>query len=231
MAEEGTTNQKSKRADWLFLIFATVVVLLQDRFLTEQSMPRSGEILVITGPMRGKKSDFLIIELEQAAIAEKRVIAFKPRKDTRTAEEIVSRKFNKKGKPRVSRRFPAFSVGTPDEMLQVIDSKHPEIVGIDEAQFLSTDFVPFIKKMSSERGIEFVISGLDMDYLGDPFLETMPKLLAIAHRVRKTTAICYRCKSRQAIFTQKIAGSTDKVEIGDLEYRAACGDCWYPYRG
>lgn len=194
-------------------------------------MPRAGEILVITGPMRGKKSDLLIIELEQARIAEKRVVAFKPAKDTRTGNEIVSRKFNKRGVPRVSRRFPAVVVNTPDDMLKIIEAKHPEIVGIDEAQFLSQEFVPFIKKMSSERGIEFVIAGLDMDYLGEPFLETMPKLLAIAHKVRKTTAICYRCKSRQALFTQKIAGSTAKVEVGDVEYRAACGDCWYPYRG
>lgn len=194
-------------------------------------MPRAGEILVITGPMRGKKSDLLIIELEQAAIAEKRVVAFKPAKDTRTEDEIVSRKFDEKGIPKVSRRFPAFVVNTPDDMLHVIEIKHPEIVGIDEAQFLSTDFVSFIKKMSSERGIEFIIAGLDMDYLGSPFLETMPKLLAIAHKVRKTTAICYRCKSRQAIFTQKITGSTAQVEVGDIEYRAACSDCWYPYRG
>ena len=194
-------------------------------------MSRAGEIEVIVCPMRGKKSDLLIIALEQAVIAEKRVVAFKPTRDTRTSNEIVSRKFDKKGKPKVSRRFPAIIVSTPDDMMRVIDIKHPEIVGIDEAQFLSPDFVPFIKKMSGERGIEFVIAGLDMDYLGDPFLETMPKLLAIAHRVTKTTAICYRCKSRQALFTQKIAGSTAKVEVGDLEYRAACSDCWYPYRG
>ena len=112
-------------------------------------MPQAGEILVITGPMRGKKSDYLIIELEQAAIAEKRVLAFKPVRDTRTKDEIVSRKFDKRGKPRVSRRFPAFCVSTPEDMLRIIDSKHPEIVGIDEAQFLSVDFFPFIKKIYS----------------------------------------------------------------------------------
>lgn len=194
-------------------------------------MPRAGEILLISGPMRGKKSDLLIIELKQAEIAEKRVVAFKPGKDTRTGDEIVSRTFTKKGFPKTSRRFPAIVVNTPDDMLRIIEARHPEIIGIDEAQFLSPDFVPFIKKMSNERGIEFVIAGLDMDYLGDPFLETIPKLLAIAHRVIKTTAICYRCKSRQAIFTQKITGSTAQVEVGDVEYRAACSDCWYPYRG
>ena len=113
----------------------------------------------------------------------------------------------------------------------VIDMKQPEIVGIDEAQFLSPQFIPFIKEMSDRYGIEFAISGLDMDYLGNPFGETMPGLLAIAHRVIKTKAICYRCKSRQAIFTQKITGSTAQVEVGDTEYRAACRNCWYPYRG
>src|SRR3989344_9483010 len=194
-------------------------------------MSEAGEILVITGPMRGKKSDLLIIELEQALIAEKRVIAFKPAQDTRTANDIVSRRFNKQGLPEVSRKFPACIVADPSDMKIVIDMKQPEIVGIDEAQFLSPQFIPFIKEMSDRYGIEFAISGLDMDYLGNPFGETMPGLLAIAHRVIKTKAICYRCKSRQAIFTQKIAGSTAQVEVGDTEYRAACRNCWYPYRG
>ncbi|KKS13911.1 MAG: Thymidine kinase [Candidatus Yanofskybacteria bacterium GW2011_GWA1_41_6] len=194
-------------------------------------MPQEGEILVITGPMRGKKSDLLIIELEQARIAEKRVLAFKPAQDTRTADEIVSRKFNKQGLPEISRRFPATIVSMPSDMKKAIDLRHPEIIGIDESQFLSPEFVPFIKEMSDRFGIEFVISGLDMDYLGNPFGETMPGLLAIAHKVIKTMAICYRCKSRQAIFTQKIAGSIAQVEIGDTEYRAACRNCWYPYGG
>ena len=194
-------------------------------------MSQAGEILVITGPMRGKKSDLLIIELDQALIAEKRVVAFKPAQDTRSAHEIVSRKFNKEGFPEVSRRFPATIVSIPSDMKAVIDLSQPEIVGIDEAQFLNPEFVPFIKEMSDRYGIEFVISGLDMDYLGNPFGETMPGLLAIAHKVIKTMAICYRCKSRQAVFTQKIAGSTAQVEVGDTEYRAACRNCWYPYRG
>lgn len=194
-------------------------------------MSQAGEILVITGPMRGKKSDLLIIELEQALIAEKRVVAFKPAKDTRTAHEIVSRKFNKEGLPEISRRFPATIVVMSSDMKIVIDLSQPEIVGIDEAQFLSPEFIPLIKEMSDRYGIEFVISGLDMDYLGNPFGETMPGLLAISHKVIKTMAICYRCKSRQAVFTQKIAGSTAQVEVGDTEYRAACRNCWYPYRG
>ncbi len=194
-------------------------------------MSQAGEILIYTGPMRGKKSDFLIIELEQARIAEKRVVAFKPAKDTRTAGEIVSRRFNEQGLPEISRRFPATIVTVPSDMKTVIDLNHPEIVGIDEAQFLSLEFIPFIKEMSDRYGIEFVISGLDMDYLGNPFGKTMPGLLAIAHKVIKTMAICYRCKSRHAIFTQKITGSTAQVEVGDTEYRAACRNCWYPYRG
>lgn len=194
-------------------------------------MPQAGEILVITGPMRGKKSALLIIKLEQAVIAEKRVVAFKPFRDTRSGDEIVSRRFNQLGQPEASSRFPAIAVKSTADMQRIIDLMHPEIVGIDEAQFLDPAFIAFIKEMSGTRGIEFVISGLDMDYLGQPFGETMPGLLAIAHRVVKTQAICYRCKSRNAIFTQKIAGSTDQVEVGDAEYRAACGDCWYPYRG
>jgi|SRR3989344_7385206 len=194
-------------------------------------MSQSGEILVITGPMRGKKSDLLIIELEQAVIAEKRVVAFKPFKDTRSGDEIVSRRFNEEGESEVSRRFPAMPVKTPLDMQKIIDWKQPEIVGIDEGQFLNEQFVSFVKRMSDTRGIEFIISGLDMDYLGKPFGKTMPGFLAIAHKVRKTQAICYRCKSRNAIFTQKIAGSTAQVEVGDVEYRAACRECWYPYRG
>lgn len=195
-------------------------------------MSQAGKILIITGPMRGKKSALLIIELEQAVIAGQRVVAFKPIRDTRTTNEIVSRKFNEHGKPKVSSRFPAIPVASPEDMSRVIELHQPEIIGIDEAQFLDSSFTPFIKGLSDKRGIEFVISGLDMDYLGIPFEPTMPGLLAIAHEVIKTKAICYRCKSRNAIFTQKIAGSIRQVEVGDADmYRAACRNCWYPYRG
>ncbi len=194
---------------------------------------RVGAIEVVTGGMRGHKSGIMIDALEYAQNAEVRVLALKPKKDTRhPGGYLYTRKFDRTtGEVRIFRQFPATEFETPDEILSRVEIVQPEIIGLDEAQFVGPEIVELVSMLAYQRGIDFYIAGLDLDYLRQPF-GVMPSFMALADRVTKTEAICYRCKSRHARFTQKIGGSTNQVEVGDADlYRAACGDCWYPYRG
>ena len=51
-------------------------------------------------------------------------------------------------------------------------------------------------------------------------------LSAFADEVQKETAICFVCKKRPAVFTQKLISSDRQVEVGDFEiYQARCRVC------
>jgi thymidine kinase len=69
-----------------------------------------------------------------------------------------------------------------------------------------------------------------MDYSKKEF-GPMPNLLAIADSVRKTKAVCFKCRRRAAGFTQRISGSEESVQVGDAEsYEARCIKCHYVFR-
>ena len=66
-----------------------------------------------------------------------------------------------------------------------------QVVGIDEAQFFKNDIVGVCNKLAN-RGKRVIVSGLDMDFNGEPF-GAMPHILSIAEKVTKLHAICSDC--------------------------------------
>lgn len=70
-----------------------------------------------------------------------------------------------------------------------------------------------------------IVTGLDMDYLGQPF-GPMPKLLAIADEVTKVHAICVKCGSL-AYASHRLVRSNAQVMLGEKdEYEPLCRDCF-----
>ena len=67
-------------------------------------------------------------------------------------------------------------------------SKEVEIVAIDEAQFFD-DELPHVCRQLANQGKRVIVSGLDMDYKGNPF-GPMPNLMATAEYVTKVHAVC-----------------------------------------
>ena len=57
----------------------------------------------------------------------------------------------------------------------------------------------------------------------------MPAILALAEYVDKMHAVCVRCGS-PAHYSQRIAGGTEQVQVGDVEiYEARCRACFEDY--
>lgn len=177
-----------------------------------------GHIEIITGGMFSGKSEELVRRLRRAAIARQRVQVFKPLADTRhDPNRLVTRD---------NRELEAIPVAGSGEIRERLELG-VEVVGIDEAQFFDTDLVGLVNDLA-DRGVRVIVAGLELDYLRRPF-GPMPTLLALAEYVDKMHAICVRC-GEPAHYSQRIAGGTEQLQVGDVEsYEARCRRCYQPF--
>jgi thymidine kinase len=156
------------------------------------SVHKDGSIEVVCGCMFSGKSEELIRRLRRAVIAKQKVQVFKPKIDDRYAVDQV-RSHSGSG-------FDALPVASSRDVLAMVEAD-TTVVGIDEAQFFDTEIAQVVAKLADD-GKRVICAGLDLDFRGEPF-GPMPRLLAIAERVDKLTAICV-VSGEPATRTQRI---------------------------
>lgn len=165
---------------------------------------QSGWMEVICGSMFSGKTEELIRRLRRAEMAGQHVEIFKPKMDTRYAEEdIVSHNRNK---------IKSTPVENSNEIL--ILGASCDVVGIDEAQFFDESIIKVANQLAN-KGIRVVIAGLDMDFMGRPF-GAMPYLMATAEYVTKVHAICKKT-GNLANYSMRIIGNNDLVQLGETD--------------
>jgi thymidine kinase len=104
-------------------------------------------------------------------------------------------------------------------------SKDAQVVGIDEAQFFSSEIIDVCNELAN-NGKRVIVVGLDQDYKGVPF-EPMPHLLSIAEYITKSLAICVEC-GNPADRTQRKTVLAERVVVGAADiYEARCRKCHY----
>jgi thymidine kinase len=187
---------------------------------------------VVVGCMFSGKSEELTRRLRRAKIAGMNVVAFKPAADNRyDAEKIASHS---------SVTFDAMTFRSFDDLIAKVmklrnqnNDKFPDVIGIDEVQFLPKDFVPFVE-MIVNSGSRVILAGLDMDYLGKPF-GPIPELMAIGDKVIKLSAICVaedengKICGEPATRSYRMASKNtgEIIQVGAAEsYQARCRKCW-----
>jgi thymidine kinase len=175
---------------------------------------RSGWIEVVVGSMFSGKTEELIRRLKRAKLANQKVEIFKPRIDTRYAEEEV-----------VSHDENAIRSTPVDSAVNILMlSSDVEVVGIDEAQFFDSGLVEVCNKLANQ-GIRVIVAGLDMDYLAKPF-GPIPNLLSIADYITKVHAICVKC-GNLAQFTHRKSSDDKRVLLGEKDlYQPLCRKCY-----
>jgi len=182
-----------------------------------RGVPGLGHIEVICGSMFSGKSEELIRRLRRAQIARRRVQVFKPHIDDRYATDAVA--------SHSEHRITAMCVDDPEEILRQLDDR-TEVIGIDEAQFFSSDIVDVCERLAN-LGKRVIVAGLDQDYLGRPF-DPVPALMAVAEYVDKTLAVCVVCGD-PANRSQRLLGGADRVIVGAAHtYEARCRRCFEP---
>lgn len=175
---------------------------------------RSGWIEVICGSMFSGKTEELIRRLRRAQIADQKVEIFKPKIDVRYDESnVVSHNMNS---------ISSTAISNSTELIDLI--KSPEVVGIDEAQFLD-DQLPDVCQQLAKNGIRVIVAGLDMDFRGKPF-GPIPNLLAVAEYITKVHAICQHC-GNLATHSYRLTSREDTLVLGAKEnYEARCRTCF-----
>lgn len=165
---------------------------------------QSGWMEVICGSMFSGKTEELIRRLRRAEMAGQNVEIFKPKLDTRYAEEeVVSHNQNK---------IRSTPVESPSEILLL--GSTCDVVGIDEAQFFDESVVEVANTLAN-NGVRVVIAGLDMDFMGRPF-GPIPNLMATAEYVTKVHAICKKT-GNLAHYSMRTSASEDLVQLGESE--------------
>ena len=165
---------------------------------------QSGWMEVICGSMFSGKTEELIRRLRRAEMAGQNVEIFKPKLDTRYAEEeVVSHNQNK---------IRSTPVESPSEILLL--GSTCDVVGIDESQFFDESIVEVANTLAN-NGVRVVIAGLDMDFMGRPF-GPIPNLMATAEYVTKVHAICKRT-GNLAHHSMRTTANKDLVQLGETD--------------
>ena len=173
-----------------------------------------GWIEVVCGSMFSGKTEELIRRLNRARIAKQKVEIFKPAIDTRyDDDDVVSHDSN---------TVSSTAVENASQILFYADEF--DVVAIDEAQFFGNDLVDVCNKLAA-KGKRVIVAGLDMDYLGKPFVP-IPALLASAEYVTKVHAICMKCGSL-ASYSHRTIKDDKLVVLGETDsYEPLCRACF-----
>ena len=143
---------------------------------------KTGSVEMICGSMFSGKTEEMIRRLRRAVIAKQKVQVFKPLIDNRFQIEKVT--------SHAGVDFEAVPVSKSDEIINSLLG-NTTVVGIDEAQFFDDGIIEIIDQLA-EKGIRVIVTGLDMDFRGEPF-GCIPVLMAKADHVDKLHAICMVC--------------------------------------
>lgn len=177
---------------------------------------------LIIGPVCSGKSAELIRRVDRYTIAGYNVLIIKPKVDTRS-KYVESRNGNKLNCLSLERASDIYDTIVDLSLNKEINT---DIIAFDEAQFFD-DLYPIVKDLIKQE-YKVLVSALDSDFNGDPFGD-IPKLVTISDTIVRTTGVCMRCRSDNAIFSQKLKQGGVRIEIGNLElYQPRCINCFVP---
>ena len=182
---------------------------------------RPGHLEVFCGPMKSGKSLALLHRVEKLKYMKDTPFLFvKPRLDTRDSQ--IKSRFHS-----LQHTCVFEDEATPEEILSLVDGH--ALVAIDEAHFFGEKIVPVIKSLLS-HDVNVVVSGLDLDFRGEPF-GAMPILLSLADEVHKLSGVCdFEGCSNPATRTQRLVNGLPAeygapiILVGDVQegYQCRC---------
>ena len=119
-----------------------------------------------------------------------------------------------------------------DELMEYVNELEPEVIGIDEVQFLQGTIDEIISNINEllNRDITVVVAGLDMDFTGTPF-EVVKELMPIADYLYKHHAVCVKC-GNDAWVSHRKSKAQERIIIGASdEYEPLCRKCFMEDKG
>ncbi len=178
-----------------------------------------GKLIIHTGSMFSGKTSSLEKDINRFAIAKYNTVAFKPSLDTRYNSDNIVTHDNTVTKGVI--------VSDISDILNYCNENNPEVIGIDEAQFLGGDVLDIVNGINSllEKNITVMIAGLDMDFEGKPF-EVMKELMPISDYLYKHHAVCVGCGTDAWVSNRKTRKQQRVVLGASDEYEPLCRACY-----
>lgn len=178
-----------------------------------------GKLIVHTGSMFSGKTSSLEKDIKRFNIAGYKTIAFKPSVDSRYKKyEIVTHDLTS---------MDCILVKDIDELMEYVNELKPNVIGIDEVQFLQGPIDKIILGINEllNKDITVVVAGLDMDFTGTPF-EVVKELMPIADYLYKHHAVCTKC-GNDAWVSHRKSKAQERIIIGATdEYEPLCRNCY-----
>lgn len=149
-----------------------------------------------------------------------KVLLFKPSIDTRYGADIV--------RSRAGLSAQAGLIEPTASIRQLIQGQQPDVIMVDEAQFLSPVQVDELRELADD-GIRVLCYGLRADYTGHCFPGSL-RLFEVCDSFRELVSMC-KCGRKATMNARhadgKIIYSGQQVIIGGSEqYTALCHKCW-----
>lgn len=178
-----------------------------------------GKLIIHTGSMFSGKTSSLEKDVKRFKIAGYKTVAFKPSVDTRyTTSEIVTHD---------KTTLEAILVNGIDEIIEYCKEFNPDVIGIDEVQFLGGGIVKIVEGINEflANDTTVILAGLDIDFSGHPF-EIVKELMPFADYLYKHHAVCVKCGT-DAWVSHRKTKDTERVVIGaSKEYEPLCRKCF-----
>ncbi|AJQ45634.1 thymidine kinase [Ureaplasma diversum] len=180
-----------------------------------------GWIELITGPMFAGKSAELIRRLKRFEYADVKYLVFKPKVDTRSCQEIISRNGSRLSSIEVSESAQILEYLMDNDCCEQVRA-----IGIDEAQFFDDGIIE-VCNILAENNYVVIVSGLDKNFKGEPF-GAIGKLSVHAENVTKLSAVCVDCGadasfSMRTVNKKPASYNDEEILIGCAEqYVAVC---------
>lgn len=164
------------------------------------------KLTLILGCMKSQKSLEIIREFGHMPFRRSRAkefALFQPEVNTRD-KEIESRTGAKLNALKIKSLSAILELGT-----------RLKVVGIDEVHMFPESDAKVVKELV-ERGTDVVVSGLDLDYRGEPYpiVERLMRIPPDDIRIRR--AVCDFCQENIAVFNQIILGETREPVLEGL---------------
>lgn len=162
-----------------------------------------------------------------------KVFVLKPAIDTKGNNKIVTR-MNEKLERKVDCLLTM--EGSVEEIVANLYEYKPNIIIVDEAQFLTKKQVDELYMVSKIYNIPVICYGLRCDYKLEGF-EGSTRLLQISDQLDELSSVC-ECGSKSTINMKLKANKPvfegEQIEIDganeDTEYKSVCGKCYVRYR-
>jgi len=175
------------------------------------------------GTMQASKSMDIIRTEYNYRTAGKKCLCLIPEIDTRSNGFIKSRA--------IEESLPATIITKDINLHNIVFSNNYDVVLVDEAQFLTRDFVKSLRDIVDSYDIPVICWGLKSNF-NEELFEGSNALLVYADNIEEIKTICHVCGENKALFNVLVDGtknSGDGILVGDIEFKPMCSKCKVEY--